>query len=39
MTTVDQVSEPTLTPVQKFGEAMADRIERWMPSPFLIAIL
>jgi len=39
MTTVDQVIEPTLTPVQKFGEAMADRVERWMPSPFLIAIL
>ena len=39
MMTVDQVIEPNLTPVQKFGEAMADRVERWMPSPFLIAIL
>ncbi len=30
---------PTLTPVQKLGEAIADRVERWMPSPFLFAIL
>ena len=28
-----------LTPVQRFGEAIADRVERWMPSPFLFAIL
>ena len=28
-----------MTPVQKFGEAIADRVERWMPSPFLFAIL
>jgi short-chain fatty acids transporter len=34
-----QVTEPALTPVQKFGEAIADRVERWMPSPFLFAIL
>ena len=39
MTTAVQVGEPDLTPVQKFGEVMADRVERWMPSPFLIAIL
>lgn len=32
-------SEPALTPVQKFGEAIADRVERWMPSPFLFAII
>ena len=32
-------TEPTLTPVQRFGEAIADRVERWMPSPFLFAIL
>jgi short-chain fatty acids transporter len=28
-----------MTPVQKIGEAIADRVERWMPSPFLFAIL
>ena len=28
-----------MTPVQKFGEAIADRVEQWMPSPFLFAIL
>ncbi|MEC9354660.1 MAG: TIGR00366 family protein [Gemmatimonadota bacterium] len=32
-------TEPKLTPVQRFGEAIADRVERWMPSPFLFAIL
>lgn len=31
--------EPSLTPVQRFGEAIADRVERWMPSPFLFAII
>ncbi len=31
--------QPSLTPVQKLGEAIADRVERWMPSPFLFAIL
>jgi short-chain fatty acids transporter len=31
--------EPELTPVQRFGEAIADRVERWMPSPFLFAII
>jgi len=30
---------PALTPVQKFGEAIADRVERWMPSPFIFAII
>ncbi len=39
VTTSQQVSEPDLTPVQRFGEAIADRVERWMPSPFLFAIL
>ena len=39
MTTADQVGEPNLTPVQRIGESMADRVERWMPSPFLFAIL
>lgn len=32
-------AEPELTPVQRFGEAVADRVERWMPSPFLFAII
>ena len=31
--------DPPLTPIQKFGEAIADRVERWMPSPFLFAII
>ena len=39
MTTAEQINEPDLTPVQRFGEAIADRVERWMPSPFLFAIL
>jgi len=39
MTTDEQKTEPSLTPVQKFGEAIADRVERWMPNPFLFAIL
>lgn len=30
---------PAMTPVQKFGEAIADKVERWMPSPFLFAII
>ena len=38
MTTAKE-EEPALTPVQKLGEAIADRVERWMPSPFLFAIL
>ena len=32
-------SEPAMTPVQKMGEVIADRVERWMPNPFLFAIL
>jgi len=32
-------TEPALTPVQKLGEAIADKVERWMPGPFLFAIL
>ena len=39
MTTAEMVTAPDMTPVQKFGEAIADRVERWMPSPFLFAIL
>ena len=39
MTPAEIGTEPNLTPVQKFGEAIADRVERWMPSPFLFAIL
>ena len=39
MTTERQDLEPAMTPVQKLGEAIADRVERWMPSPFLFAIL
>ena len=31
--------DPELTVVQKFGEAIADRVERWMPNPFLFAII
>ena len=39
MTTAEPVDGPHLTPVQRFGEAIADRVERWMPSPFLFAII
>ena len=39
MTTANPISGPDLTPVQRMGEAIADRVERWMPSPFLFAIL
>lgn len=39
ITTPQDSKDPDLTPVQKFGEAIADRVERWMPSPFLFAIL
>ena len=31
--------EPDLTAVQRFGEVIADRVERWMPNPFLFAII
>ena len=30
---------PRLTPVQKLGEVIADFVERWMPNPFLFAII
>lgn len=39
MTTEEKQTEPSMTPVQRFGEAIADRVERWMPNPFLFAIL
>ena len=39
MTNAKPTDQPRLTPVQKFGEAIADRVERWMPSPFLFAII
>jgi short-chain fatty acids transporter len=39
MTVDKQEIGPALTPVQKLGEALADRVERWMPSPFLFAII
>jgi short-chain fatty acids transporter len=39
MTTDKPEIEPALTPVQKLGETIADRVERWMPSPFLFAII
>ncbi len=32
-------TDPQLTWVQRFGEAIADRVERWMPSPFVFAII
>ncbi len=38
-TSLQTPQEPDLTPVQRFGEAIADRVERWMPSPFLFAII
>ena len=31
--------EPAMSPVQKMGELIADRVEKWMPNPFLFAIL
>ena len=37
--TQDSAGEPKLTPVQKFGEVIADFVERWMPNPFLFAII
>lgn len=39
MNTNTEEVEPALTPIQKLGEAIADRVERWMPSPFLFAII
>lgn len=38
-TSSQTAQEPKLTAVQKFGEAIADRVERWMPNPFLFAII
>lgn len=32
-------TNPDPTAVQKFGQAMSARVERWMPSPFLFAII
>jgi short-chain fatty acids transporter len=39
MTTTHATSDADLTPVQRLGEAIADRVERWMPGPFLFAII
>jgi short-chain fatty acids transporter len=39
MTTTQATSEADPTPVQRLGEAIADRVERWMPGPFLFAII
>jgi short-chain fatty acids transporter len=39
METPTAVRQPHLTPIQRIGEAIADRVERWMPSPFLFAII
>ena len=39
MNTDEYVEKPRLTPVQKLGELIADRAQRWMPSPFLFAII
>jgi short-chain fatty acids transporter len=39
MTTAQATDHADLTPVQRLGEAIADRVERWMPGPFLFAII
>ena len=39
MTTTSAPESSNLTPVQRLGEAIADRAERWMPGPFLFAII
>ena len=39
MTSAQHAEQPHLTPVQRFGELIADKVERWMPSPFLCAII
>jgi short-chain fatty acids transporter len=39
MTTAQAPDHADLTPVQRLGEAIADRVERWMPGPFLFAII
>ncbi|MWV65955.1 short-chain fatty acid transporter [Halorubrum sp. JWXQ-INN 858] len=32
-------TNPDPTPIQQFGQSMSARVERWMPSPFLFAII
>jgi short-chain fatty acids transporter len=39
MSQVETSDQPHLTPIQRVGEAIADRVERWMPGPFLFAII
>jgi len=39
MSSAETPDQPHLTPIQRVGEAIADRVERWMPSPFLFAII
>jgi short-chain fatty acids transporter len=34
-----QAEGPDPTPIQRFGQGMSERVERWMPSPFLFAII
>ena len=39
MNTVEHTEKPSLTPVQKLGELIADKAQRWMPSPFVFRII
>jgi short-chain fatty acids transporter len=39
MTPLQDPAKPGLTPIQRLGEAIADTAERWMPGPFLFAII
>ena len=39
MSSTETPDQPHLTPIQRVGEAIADRVERWMPGPFLFAII
>jgi len=39
MNTVEHTEKPRLTPVQKLGELIADKAQRWMPSPFVFTII
>ncbi|MDH3205849.1 MAG: TIGR00366 family protein [Gemmatimonadota bacterium] len=39
MSNEETAEEVRLTPVQRFGEAIADKVERWMPGPFVFAIV
>ncbi|WP_459882468.1 short-chain fatty acid transporter [Halorubrum gandharaense] len=32
-------TDPDPTAIQRFGQGMSQRVERWMPSPFLFAII